>query len=202
MKNILFLLIFIFIGHFAYSQQSISDELRTASQITNPTDRLNAYDRILEAHGIKTSAVSPTANNGRWSSSVRIDPVTDNKVITFSLRSSSGVSRFGDPISLVIRWDNGRLQMYIDWNSYLGSSIDVTFRVGDNPPETRRWSLSTDSRASFYPVTPLSIIQSFLDVNQVIARCTPYSESTITAIFDISGLRNIASQYNDDLKWF
>jgi type VI secretion system protein VasI len=91
--------------------------------------------------------------------------------------------------------------MYINWGSYLGSSISVTFRIGEKAPETKNWSLSTNSLASFYPGDPLSLIKELLDANQAVARCTPYSESPITAIFDITGLKALATQYNGDLRW-
>jgi type VI secretion system protein VasI len=92
--------------------------------------------------------------------------------------------------------------MYINWRSYLGSSIDVTFRIGDDTPETMKWNLSTDSRASFYPHDPLPTIKRLLEARRAVARCTPYNHSPITAIFDLTGLKALATKYNNDLKWF
>jgi type VI secretion system protein VasI len=201
LKRVFLFSAFIFIGFPVYSQQSLNDALKSASQITNSTERLNAYDTILEKYGIKSSVGISDTDIGKWSSSIRTDPITDSKIITFLLRASSGSSSYGDPVYLIIRWNEGEVVMYIDWDSYLGSSIKVTFRVGDNTPETKTWAISTDSEASFYPDDTVSLMQSLLNVDRVIARCTPYGESPITAVFDITGFKALVTQYNDDLKW-
>jgi type VI secretion system protein VasI len=201
MKRVFLFSVFIFIGLNAYSQQSLNDELKTASQITNATERLNAYDSILEKHGVKQLAGTGSSDTGKWEASVKTDPITDSKIITFLLEASSGTSMFGKPVYLVIRWDKEDVDMYINWHSYLGSSIDVAFRIGNKPPETKEWLLSTDSQASFYPDDPLPVIKNLLDANQAVARCTPYSESPVTAIFDITGLKVLAKQYDSDLHW-
>lgn len=131
----------------------------------------------------------------RWRSSVTTDPITDNKRIIFRVNSSNYES-------LWIRQDGGKLEMFIAWNVDLGSTREIIFRIDDRRPETKFWDISTNGQTTFYPDNPLSIIRTLLDGNQVTVRCTPQGKSPITAIFDITGLKNIATNYNDDLKWF
>jgi len=158
------------------------------------------YDKILEKYNIRETA--QTTDTGKWTIDVNADPITDEKVITFVLEAASGLGIYGDPVNLVVRWSKGTTEMYINWNSYLGQKIDVTFRIGDGAPETKNWNLSADSRASLYPGNPLQIVQNILNNTQIIARCTPINESPITAIFDVAGLKIIAAPYNNDLKWY
>ena len=133
---------------------------------------------------------------GNWRSRFETDPITDNKKIFFRNTSSQG------NIPLLIRWDGGKLEMLIGWGVALGSTRDVTFRIDDKPAETLRWGISTDNEVSFYPGDPLPIVKSLLDAKQVTVRCTPQGKSPMTAIFDITGFKEIASKYNGDLRWF
>ncbi|MDR1324895.1 MAG: hypothetical protein LBK00_02540 [Treponema sp.] len=109
MKSFLVLVFFTIILSI-YSQQNLNDELKTASQITNSTERLNAYDKILEKYDIRTN--SESTSTGEWSFGVKTDPITDSKIITFMLRAISGSGIYGDPIYLVIRWDKGEVEKH------------------------------------------------------------------------------------------
>ena len=112
--------------------------------------------------------------------------------------ADSGRSSWDQPVWLVIRKSAERLELYIGWNSYLGSEAVVTYRIGKEEPETKEWSLSSDSQASFYTGDTVDVISRMLKADQVVARCTPYNESPITAVFDIRGLRKELEKYKED----
>jgi len=40
-----------------------------------------------------------------------------------------------------------------------------------------------------------------MNVDKFIAQVTPYSESPITAVFDVRGLKKAVEQFNDILRW-
>ncbi len=129
----------------------------------------------------------------KWHSSVKIDPIDDSRVASYILQADSGESVWGDPIYLIIRETDGFCELYINWDDYLGSDeVTVTHRVGTRTPVVQSWELSTDNQASFYPWNGepdiISLLVELMSADQFIARCTPYNENPITAIFDIRGL--------------
>ena len=133
-----------------------------------------------------------------WRYSIETDPISDNKRISFKAVSSQGNN------TLIIAKDGEELVMYINWGVKLGSSdtINVTFRIDDNEPETKGWYISSSRESSFFPNNPMTTIKSLLDAKQVIIRCTPQNETPRTAIFDITGFKEIVTKFNDELKWF
>ncbi|MBA7537725.1 hypothetical protein ES705_29994 [subsurface metagenome] len=78
----------------------------------------------------------------------------------------------------------------------------MTCRIGSDKPQRKRWSLSTDSKATFYPDSPEGFIARLLMVEKLVLQVTPYSESPITAVFDVRGLQETAQPYNDIHGWF
>ncbi|OGI09667.1 MAG: hypothetical protein A2Y40_05665 [Candidatus Margulisbacteria bacterium GWF2_35_9] len=136
-----------------------------------------------------------------WAATSEVDPLTDKKEVSFSLKSSSGVGKYGDNIYLVIRFNDNEPEVYINWHSYLGDSPQVTYRVGVEAAKTTKWNKSTDSKASFYKEnynsteTTLQFIQKLCESNRFIAQVTPYGENPITSEFDTTGLRQEIEEY-------
>lgn len=174
-------------------------ELKKASEISIETDRLEAYDEILEKYGIKT--VNKEIDTGYWVVDVSINPIDDSQEIEFFLSATSGNGVYGDRIYLIIRYRGGKSELYINWNSYLGSEAIVTMRVGTKEATSSEWMLSTDKKATFYPGDVKALIKEIISVNKLVFQCTPYSENPITVIFDVDGLENAILKYNDVLMW-
>ena len=183
---------------FAEEKDPLKKELRAAGQITDSDARLKSYDAVLEKYALRKKPAKAELTEAKWGVDVKSDPVTDEKVITATIMADSGRSSWDQPVWLVIRKSAERLELYIGWNSYLGSEAVVTYRVGKEVPETKEWSLSSDSQASFYTGDTVDVISRMLKADQVVARCTPYNESPITAVFDIRGLRKELEKYKDD----
>lgn len=74
-------------------------------------------------------------------------------------------------------------------------------RVGAERAATREWSLSTTSKATFYPGNTLELVRKILDNEKLVLQCTPYSSNPVTAIFDVRGLKQEAEAYKADLGW-
>lgn len=87
------------------------------------------------------------------------------------------------------------------WSDYLGSEARVTWRVGDEDAEVARWSLSTDNEATFYPYDDISFIKQLLGTDRFVAQVTPYDESPITAVFDLTGLANVIHPLQEACGW-
>ena len=98
------------------------------------------------------------------------DPLTDGATAMVFLESESGTSAFGNPIVLIVRCSNGDTELFINWRDYLGSDLPrVTVRIGDAPPETGLWDLSTSNDATFYPGSDVTFIRSMFGEGHI--RC-------------------------------
>jgi type VI secretion system protein VasI len=147
------------------------------------------------------AAFLPTSSEGEWRVSVDTNPIDDSKTVVLALTAETGVSAYGDPIALILRCKSNQTEVYINWNNYLGSEAAVTSRIGDAAAQTRLWSLSTDSKATFYPSGDISFIKSLMGVDQFVAQVTPYSESPVTAVFNTSGLEVAVAPLRETCNW-
>ena len=183
---------------FAEEKDPMRKELRAAGQITDSDARLKSYDSILEKFVLRKKPEKGAVS--KWEVEVNSDPVTDDKVITACVPADSGRSTYGQPVWLIIRKTADRLEMYINWNSYMGSETVVSYRVGKDEPDTREWLLSSDKQASFYSGDVAEIVSRMIKADQVAARCIPYNESPITAVFDVRGLKRELEKYRADFS--
>lgn len=184
--------------------EDLIDALKEASTIEESLLRLEAYDSILEKYGIRTAAASDNSSEpeNKWYVTVDEDPMDDSKRIIFMLTADEGVNAFGESIVLVLRYNAGKTEIFINWDTYLGSEAFVTIRVGKKDPETYKWPISTSSEATFYPRDGLLLVRELLEADQFVARVTPYGDNPITAVFDVSGLKDAAKPYRETLGWW
>lgn len=125
-----------------------------------------------------------------------IDPLDDKKVTTVIIDGDGVCNSYDGKTSLVIRRKKGEApNLYINWHEYLGMETFVTIRVGDTPAVSGQWSLSTDSKASFYPDDTVTFINSLRGVDKVVAQTTPYGENPVTTTFDVSELKTLGEAY-------
>ncbi len=144
-----------------------------------------------------TRVPSPTATPapplGNWIVDTSKNPLDDSATAIAILDATNGEGTYGDPVSLILRCDSGEIDAYISWESYIGlDDPPVTWRLGSFPAQTTYWGISTDSQATFFPGNA-GFVNAFLrdlrNVDQFVAQITPYSESPITAIFDLEGIQ-------------
>jgi type VI secretion system protein VasI len=108
----------------------------------------------------------------------------------------------GENIALIIRCKSNKTELYIKWYDYLGmDSTQVSTRVGNASAQKRSWGLSTDNTATFFPGSPIAFIKSLMSAEKFIAQVTPYSESPVTAVFDIRGLTEAIKPLQETCGW-
>lgn len=156
--------------------------------------RLSCYDSLARQLGFRQTHTSTPAGGERWHVSTERNPIDDTPTISLSLVATTGRSTFGRPVVLVVRCLSRELSVFIDWQSFLGEDeTQVLARLGSDSASTETWGNSTDNTATFYQGDAVDLLRRLLATNRFVAQVTPYDESPITAVFNVSGLRAAAS---------
>jgi len=152
--------------------------------------RLVCYDSVAKSLGYtRTPSATNVAGAGEWRVSTEQNPLDDSRTVILSLAATSGQSRLGEAVRLIVRCQSGKIHAFIIWSSYLGlEKTLVTTRLGPGDAKTQPWPLSTDNQATFYPGNDAAFLEQLLSSDRLVAQTTPYSESPITAVFDLAGL--------------
>ena len=105
------------------------------------------------------------------------------------------------PLLLFLRKRGSVSEVFIVWDDYLGNEAYVTWRIGTDQPQSRQWTLSTDSQSTFYPEDAVALIRSISKVDRFVVRLTPYNENPATAVFDVRGLASLVGEVDVLVEW-
>lgn len=179
------------------------NEVATCAANNNTVQRLACFDDLAKRHNLApASTVRAVAAPGKWWTQTNTDPLNDKAVHIASLSAESGRGRFGDAIGMVIRCKDNKTEMYINWESFLGmDGARITHRVGKEQAISSNWSVSTDHKASFFPGSPVPTLKRMLTETSFVANVTPYSESPITATFDLTGIEGALAEIRSGCNW-
>ena len=179
-------------------------EFAECSSKKGDLDKIECFDNLAEKYnlnGVQTSK-EEIQDSGKWNVSIDTNPIDDSKTVTLTLLADSGKSpMLSQPIVLIARCSSLETNVFIAWRDYLGSEARVLTRIGKEKAETRNWTLSTDSQATFFPKNEVDFLKKLLVVDSFVAQVTPYSESPVTAIFDIKGLSNAITPLREACNW-
>lgn len=177
-------------------------DFATCAAMKGDLDRLECFDQLARDYSVDGPQHENlnVTDTGKWRVSKEVNPIDDSVTVVLVIPADSGKSKWGTPVGIFLRCKSNRTEVYINWNDYLGDSTRVTTRVGENSARTSAWSLSTDSQASFHP-NPISFIRSMLGETKLVAQTTPYNESPVTAIFDISGIDQASIPLRETCGW-
>ncbi len=177
------------------AQEVTRDKVNQIYQIQDDSTRLASFDQWAKSLGLARTSIESLGN---WFVEVDSDPIDDSKKIVFSCRASEGGSAYDTP-TIIIRWQNGELDSYIYWDDYLADNSQVTLRFDSEDAYKERWSMSTNSQATFC-TNPQAFIDKLLVHDRLVTRITPYNEGPTTLVFDISGLREESDVF-PELGW-
>lgn len=164
--------------------------------------RLDCFDKLARASKLSGPQTIPTTveGTGKWKVRSSTNPIDDSRTDTLILVADSGAARFGESITIVIRCQSNKTDMYINWNDYLGSEANVLTRIGSSKAQTSAWLMSTDSQSTFRS-RPIPFIKEMMGANKLVAQVTPYNENPSTAMFDTSGLANAIKPLRENCNW-
>lgn len=163
------------------------------AQIDNDIARLQCFDEVYADY--IESANAP----GEWEIKTTRDPI-DDKVTTYlaveASEKSSALQTFNSN-QLLIRCMGNDLDVYIHWGKVMGGEVpfNVTHRVGGNKARTQTWASSTDGTATFFPGNTLRLVRQMMEADRFVAQIPlkNFQATKMTAIFDISGLKDAAA---------
>ena len=156
-------------------------------------------DSILD---LASPNITSESDDTGWKIKVSENPIDDSKTYILYIESESGRNSYGKPISLFLRKKSGETEVFIDWGTYVGKSPSVTTRFGKEEAIKTKWTVSSDNTATFpFDFDHLALTRKLLEVDTVVFQMTPYGENTITAVFNVEGLKEIIDPYSDELGW-
>lgn len=158
---------------------------------------------------ISTQAQSAPLDS-EWIEYVETDPITDETKVILSLDAAGSNKSFWTKERLVIRATIEKMELFVVWNTMLGTDIKdfiipgkyIDFRIGNNPAQRTYWSNSTDGQASFYLGDVSDLLQQIAKTDRFIVRCTPIGEKTITLFFNTTGLDYYLRKYQNYFPWY
>lgn len=164
----------------------------TASGMT--ADFINKFETAASVLNQSKEAPKISKISGEWEVISNKDPITDQNIVVAGVRAKST----SNEQMLYIRCDGGKVQLYIDFNEFLGTrSIPLTYRLDKELALTDHWGISTNNKAVFYPYNAKNFMYKVFGASQLAVRATPYGENTRTVVFNIEGLSQALLKYKN-----
>ena len=147
-------------------------------------------DETGQAEPVTTASVAPSPSpHGKWHARIETNPLDDSRTVILSVEANRQSSNLEAPIHLLLRCTREKTDVILQWGKRLDEKgALVSTRIGQSPPQTETWNLSTDEKATFFAGDKALFVNGLLDADRFVAQTTPEGNNPMTAIFDISGL--------------
>jgi len=201
MNQLLLVFIFIAISNTAFAVE-LKKEIAKCANVEGELARLVCYDKLADTVGVSKKKTTNLKRVGNWLVEIDKNPIDDSKTVVGILSAQDGTSKWGKPVSLFLRCRSKETDVYINWGSYLGNdNLVVLTRIGAEEATANIWTSSTDKTATFYQGEVIEFIKKLSSSKKFVAQLTPYMESPITAIFDLTGIDKVTRYVKETCEW-
>jgi hypothetical protein len=131
-----------------------------------------------------------------WQIEEKRDPIDDSPAV-YAMQVSDEGGLLKPMVSA--RCVRGKTELLVKWPLSFSFGSDrepVTSRIGDDPPETKRWSASTDGSANFCPDWPGKFLIRAASASRMVFR-----RGNQTAEFSTAGLAKAVEKIAAACKW-
>lgn len=169
--------------------------------------RLACFDL---AFGVKMVEKPSVTDAGKWRVSKETSAMTDDTSVFLTVISDNEVrGRYDNsgPALLVLRCRENTTSALFTFNGHFMSDIQgkgkIEYRLDDHRMTSIYATVSNDNEALglWSGGKAIPWIKKLLSKEQLIVRATPYSESSVTATFDIRGIDNVIGDLRETCNW-
>ncbi|RJL44582.1 type VI secretion protein [Pectobacterium carotovorum] len=199
-------------GSFAAELNLSNDEILACKSISDSKQRLACFDKVDKKAEAPVSQKNdanddsnPTGDVGKWVINKEQSPLDDSwNVYVYQNAEEPIRGQFGQPVmpTLFLTCKEGKTNLFLNWDSYLGlDETYMTHRVDSQKPVKKTWNISTDNKAVFYTGKTILFIQELMKSKSLYTTIVPYSESPVSARFDLTGLSEAIKPLRGACKW-
>lgn len=189
---------------------NLVEQVTACSAVAGEADRLACFDAV--ASGAAPAPPGPAlddAGDGAWTIATQVNPLDDTPTVTLGLPATTALSRFGRPITLVVRCQSGRTEASVLWHDFLGTDApafqgrwkNVVARLGDEPAVTAPWPTSVDEVSTLMPEPVVDTLRRMAAEATFVAQTAPLNATPVTAEFDLTGMAEALRPLADACGW-
>lgn len=177
--------------------------LAKCAEKTADAERLACFDAIAKFSGamkplrdaLQPKSAEAAAPAAEWQIEEKPDAIDDSpSVIAWQTTEDGGLFK---PI-VSARCVRGKTELLVKWQQFaIGADGEtVTSRIGDDAPETKRWSASSDRQANFYPEWPGAFLRRAASASRLVFR-----KGAQTVEISTAGLPKVVEKLAAACKW-
>lgn len=181
-------------------------DIQRCTEIDNSLDRLSCYD---EESGFAPEIDEQVVGTGRWRVRTETSKIDDSANVWLSVLSDeqtncaykSGVH------SIHMACRENTTSLWINFGNCFMSSIQgrgrVTYRLDSDKAKTHRFRESNDNMALglWNGGSAIPFIKQMIGHDRLVVRATPFSDSTVTAEYEIAGLQEAIKPLRKACSW-
>jgi type VI secretion system protein VasI len=210
MRGILFSLVFLCFVPVAAADE-ISQALECA-RLTADAARLECYDLIFKitVHSDQNVSLADGGQHTAWKVRKEISKLDDSTNVFIKVESiGTAPDRYGTPVKswMMITCRENTTSLYISFANHFMSSLQgrgtVTYRIDKAPAKKLRFVESNDHSVLglWNGGSSIPFIKQLFGKNTLLVRATPFSESSVTAEFPITGLEEVIAPLREACHW-
>lgn len=191
---------------FAASSLSVNADTKRCTEIKDNLERLACYD---DEVGYYPEVKEEVVGSGDWKVRIETSKIDDSKNVYLTLYSEDQTNcpyKSGRH-SIHVACRENQTNMWVIFGQCFMSSIQgrgrVTYRLDSEKAATRSFHESNDNMALglWEGSTAIPFLKKMIGHDRMIIRATPFSDSTVTGEYNISGLEEALHPLREACNW-